>query len=129
MKPEFQSGFWSGRKVAITGATGFVGHHLAMQLVELGARVTALVRASSVRFRLEAAGVHCEEADLCDPLALTQACQGNEIVFHLAGAVDFSNDWERFRRFNIDGTRNVLAAARSAGVRRLIHTSSIVAVG
>ena len=47
--------FWAGRAVGITGATGFVGHHLAMQLVEQGADVTALVRATSARGRLERA--------------------------------------------------------------------------
>ena len=50
-------------------------------------------------------------------------------MFHLAAAVDFENDWHRFRQVNMEGTRHVVAAARSAGVRRLIHTSSIVAVG
>src|SRR5262249_17798579 len=49
--------------------------------------------------------------------------------FHLAGVVDFGDDWERFRRVNIEGTRNIIEAARSAGVWRLIHTSSIVAIG
>lgn len=120
---------WAGRAVAITGATGFVGHHLALQLVEQGASVTALVRATSSRGRLERAGVHCAEVRLDDPLSLTEACWGCEYVFHLAGAVDFEADWDRFWRINVEGSRNVLAAARRAGVRRVIHTSSIVAIG
>jgi dihydroflavonol-4-reductase len=51
------------------------------------------------------------------------------MVFHLAGMVDFTSDWERLFRINVQGTRSVLAAARAANVRRLVHTSSIVAVG
>jgi dihydroflavonol-4-reductase len=68
-------------------------------------------------------------APLDDPDALGRACDGQEILFHLAGAVDFGNDWERCRAVNVGGTRNVLAAARGAGVRRVVHASSIVAIG
>jgi dihydroflavonol-4-reductase len=122
-------GGWSGRAVAITGATGFVGHHVAMLLTRCGAQLTAVVRSRSRRGRLLAAGVRCLEAPLKDPAALARAFAGCEYVFHLAGAVDFENDWERFQRVNVEGSRSVLAAARAAGVRRVIHTSSIVAVG
>ncbi len=121
--------YWAGRPVAITGATGFIGHHLAMQLVQQGARVSALVRTPARCGRLAAAGVRCVLGGLDDMTALTRTCRGCEIVFHVAGAVDFEADWERFQRVNIDGTRNVAEAARGAGVRRLVHTSSIVAVG
>jgi dihydroflavonol-4-reductase len=123
------SPFWLGRRVALTGATGFVGHHLAMQLVHAGARVTALVRPSSDTRRLAAVSVTCAVVRLEDPATLTAACRGAEILFHVAGAVDFTGEWERLRRINIDGTRNVLIAARTAGVRRLVFTSSVVAVG
>lgn len=121
--------FWSGRTVALTGATGFVGHHLATRLVQLGARVVALVRATSQTRRLTAAGVRCVVAELGDLVALVRGCTGCEFVFHLAGAVDFKADWERFRQVNVAGTANVVRAVRAAGVRRLVHTSSIVAVG
>ena len=56
--------FWQTRRVAITGATGFVGHHLALLLVSHGARVTALVRRSSDCRRLVAAGVQCLDYEL-----------------------------------------------------------------
>jgi dihydroflavonol-4-reductase len=121
--------FWPGRRVALTGATGFVGHHLARSLAGLGARVTALVRATSRRQHLERAGVACVEADLEDAAALARGCRGHEFVFHAAAAVDFEADWDRFYRLNVEGTRNVIAAARAAGARRLIHTSSVVAIG
>jgi dihydroflavonol-4-reductase len=129
MNPTARARFWAGRRVAVTGATGFLGLHLASQLAKLGARVTALVRSSAKCGRLAAAGIAWAEAALEDPAALAQACRGCEFVFHLAGAVDFEGDWDRFWRVNRDGSRHVAEAARAVGVRRLIHTSSIVAVG
>src|SRR5205085_10200455 len=68
-------------------------------------------------------------ADLKDPTALARGCRGSEVVFHVAAAVDFEADWDRFYRLNVQGTRHVVAAARAAGARRLVHTSSVVAVG
>jgi len=123
------SGFWRGRTVALTGATGFVGHHLALLLRRLGANVTALVRTSSPTGHLQEAGVTCLVAALDSPKSVALAARGCEYLFHLAGEVNFDSDWSRFARSNVDGTRHVLEAARQANVRRLIFTSSIVAVG
>jgi dihydroflavonol-4-reductase len=120
---------WFGRRIAITGATGFVGHHLSSRLVHAGAEVTALVRATSATDRLKALGCRCLVAPLDDPAALTRALGGCEIVFHVAASVDFGNDMDRLRAINVGGTANLLAAARAAGVRRVVHTSSVVAVG
>jgi dihydroflavonol-4-reductase len=122
-------GYWRGRAVALTGATGFVGHHLAGLLRRLGAEVTALVRPESPTELLRAAGVVCTPAALGDPDGLARACRGREFVFHVAGEVSFENDWGGFVRTNVRGTQNVLAATRDAGVRRLVVTSSVVAVG
>ena len=123
------SGWWAGRRVALTGATGFVGHHLALRLAASGARVTALVRSTSRRQPLVEAGITCIEAPLEDTAALAEGCRGCDVVFHVAGAVDFEDNWDSLQRINVGGTRNVLTAARTAGVRRVVHTSSIVAVG
>jgi dihydroflavonol-4-reductase len=120
---------WAGRRVAVTGATGFLGHHLCVGLIASGAEVTALVRAFSDTSRLKALGVRCQVAPLDEPVLLAEACRGRDLLFHLAGAVDFNNDWDRCRKVNVDGTANVLRAAAQAGVRRVVHTSSIVAVG
>jgi dihydroflavonol-4-reductase len=120
---------WSGRRVAVTGASGFLGYHLATELVRRGARVTALLRAGSDRSRLSSAGVHCLTAPLDDVDAMTLAADGCELLFHLAGAVDFGGDWPRFQQTNVEGSLSVLAAARAARVRRVVHVSSIVAVG
>jgi dihydroflavonol-4-reductase len=89
----------------------------------------ALVRGTSRCQRLEAAGIACAAVDLEETGTLVPALRGCEVLFHLAGAVDFQEDWGRFERVNVGGTRQVLAAARAAGVRRLVHTSSVVAVG
>jgi dihydroflavonol-4-reductase len=129
MDLEQRQRFWQGRSVAVTGATGFVGHHLATLLGRLGARVRAVVRATSGRGRLAAAGIACLEAGLDDVPALARACRGCEYVFHVAGAVEFEEDWERFYQVNVAGARNLALAARASGVGRLVHTSSIVAVG
>jgi dihydroflavonol-4-reductase len=121
------NGFWQGRSVAVTGATGFVGLHLTRLLLASGARVTALVRDPAKALRLMG-GVRCVVAPVEDAARVREACRGQEYLFHVAGAVDFGEDWGRFQHVNIDGTEHVLAAAREARVRRLVHTSSIVAV-
>lgn len=120
---------WAGRRVAVTGATGFLGHHLCVALTAAGAEVTALVRAGSDTSRLQALGVRCQVAPLDEPVLLADACRDRELLFHLAGVVDFNNDWDLCRKVNVTGTANVLRAAAEAGVRRVIHASSIVAVG
>jgi nucleoside-diphosphate-sugar epimerase len=117
------------QRVAITGASGFVGFHLATQLASEGREVVATVRATSDRSHLNDSAITCHEAPLEDAGALARAFTRCEVVFHLAGAVDFRGDWERFRRINVGGTRNVLTAARMSGVRRVVHVSSIVAIG
>jgi dihydroflavonol-4-reductase len=120
---------WTGRRVAITGATGFVGWHTASALVRRGAAVTAVHRAGSDVSRLLAAGVTCRVAALFNVPALAEALGGAEFLVHAAGAVDFGDDWARLRTVNVGGTRAVLAAARVAGVRRAVHVSSVIAVG
>jgi dihydroflavonol-4-reductase len=91
--------------------------------------VQALVRASSRRDRLTQAGIECREFQLNDPASLRSGLSDREIAFHIAGAVDFESDWQRFLEVNVRGTENLLNAAQAAEVRRVIYTSSIVAVG
>jgi dihydroflavonol-4-reductase len=129
MSCDVVDGNWRGRTVAITGATGFVGFHVARRLAAAGAHVNALVRPTADRGRLVAAGVRCVEGSLEDPASLRELARSCEMVLHVAGAVSFGDDWPRLRRVNVEGTRIVLTAARAAGVRRVVHTSSIVAVG
>jgi dihydroflavonol-4-reductase len=121
--------YWRGKRVALTGATGFVGHHLATQLHAFGANVVGLVRDLKKAERLHAAGIGLVQGSLEDDAALCELARGCEVFFHVAGAVDFEGDWDRFRAVNVAGTRQAITAARQAGARRVVHTSSIVAVG
>lgn len=125
----FFFGSWRRRRVAITGATGFVGHHVAQALQRKGAKIIALVRPSSKVRWLDELGIECVEAPLEQPEAMTRAMADCEMLLHVAGRIDFRHDWERMRRVNVGGTEAVLQAARAAGIRRVIHTSSIVTIG
>ncbi len=120
---------YGNRTVALTGATGFVGWHLAVALCAAGADVVALHREGSDSARLRQIGVRTVVAPLTDVGALAAASRGADVLIHVAAAVDFAGDWELMRRVNVDGTRAVIEAARTAGVRRVVHLSSIAAVG
>ena len=112
-------------RYAITGATGFLGGVLALQLAAAGHDVVAAVRSPRKSARLLNAGIQVVPADLSDTDALTSAFDGTDGVFHVAGWYHIgSKDPGEGRIVNVDGTRHVLAAAAAAGVRRLVHTST-----
>jgi len=113
----------------VTGATGLLGSHIVEQLRRRGQPVRALVRPGSERTWLQTQGVEFVEGDVTDLQALRRACAGCDVVFHAAAKVGDWGRWSEFQRVTIDGTRNVVEAARSAGVRRLIHISSISVYG
>jgi dihydroflavonol-4-reductase len=117
-------------KALVTGATGFVGSHVARALVERGHTVRVLHRVSS---RLDAlAGLSFESAlgDVLDLESLRAAVDGCDWVFHAAAIADYWRaDQARMIEVNVEGTRRVLQAAREAGVRRVVFTSSAAAVG
>ncbi len=115
--------------VLVTGATGFLGSHLATALVERGYRVRALSRRTSGLDALERLGVEVVRGDLADVRSLVRAASGVAVVFHAAGRV---SDWgprDTFLRANAEGTRNVVASCREAGVSRLVHLSSLTVLG
>jgi nucleoside-diphosphate-sugar epimerase len=117
----------------VTGATGFVGPHLVDALASRGRRVRCLVRDRRRAAALERAGIEVVECGLVDGEALTAALRGVERVFHLAGGgkVSTASDegLEVLRVANVASLEAVLRAARAAGVRRLVHFSSISAMG
>jgi dihydroflavonol-4-reductase len=119
----------SGPRVAVTGATGFVGWHVIRELRQHHTEPIAVVRASSATSRLQENDFAIRTAALDDVASLATAFEGCDAVVHLAGAVDFAGDWRRFRDVNVQGTANVLEAARIADVRRVVHCSTIAAVG
>ena len=115
------------KPVLVTGASGFVGWHVARVAIERGCAVRALVRPGS---RVDELPVESVTGDLRDPASLERAAAGCGIVFHVAGDYRL---WARNPRelydSNVEGTRNLLAAARTAGVERVVYTSTVGAIG
>ena len=117
-------------KVLVTGATGFIGGNLARELWRRGDDVRALVRPGSNRLTIEDTGIVPVEGDILDRRSVDQAVQGCEAVFHVAAAYTFwSRDPAGVSRTNVEGTLNVLGAARQAGVSRTVYTSTVSTVG
>ena len=119
-----------GRTALITGATGFVGGHLAERLAAAGWTVRALARAGSDTARLRALGAELVAGSLDDVDALAAGAAGADTVFHLAAATTAPSEAE-FRRINAEGTRNVARGVLRAGPRprRLVYLSSYAACG
>jgi len=114
----------------VTGATGFVGSHVARALVERGDNVRVTVRARSPSEPL--AGLDAERVnlpDVTDRRARRHALKGVERVFHVAGTTNLRLGAAEARRVNTEGTRTVLEEALRAGVQRVVHTSSVAAIG
>lgn len=113
----------------VTGASGFVGKHLAVRLAADGAHVRALVHRSALPPELEAK-VEVVRGSLQERGLLREAMREVEIVFHLASALGSSQiGAEEFQDVNAGGTEAVLAAAREAGVKRVVHFSSAGVLG
>ena len=117
----------------VTGGGGFIGSHLTEKLIELGASVRALVHynalgtwgwldQSPVRNEMEVVA-----GDVCDRDSVRQAMQEREVVFHLAALIAIPYSYHApvsYVRVNVEGTLNVLQAARELGVERVVHTST-----
>src|SRR5437773_2743613 len=112
------------RRVAVTGATGFIGRHLVADLVNRGVDVRAIVRPRSAHAAPRGAAI--VQADL-DAAALSAAFAGVDAVVHLAAVVATTREHE-YVTVNVGGTRAVAAAALAAGAR-LIYVSSLAAAG
>ncbi len=113
-------------KILVTGGTGHIGNVLIRELVAAGHSVRALVLPKEDRSILDGVPVEWVEGNVLDPASLAPAFTGVDTVYHLAGIISIlpGRD-EMVRRVNVEGTKNVLAAARAAGVKRLVYTSSI----
>ena len=113
-------------KVFITGATGFVGHHVAQALAAQGAELRILVRKSSNLANLEGIPGETVVGDLLRPESYSPALAGCDAVMHVAADYRlWIRDPDTMYRANVDGTRDLLRAAREAGVRRVVYTSSV----
>ncbi len=114
----------------VTGSTGFVGATLCRKLLERGWRVRALHRPSSRLDMLEGLEVEHALGDVTAPDTLVRAMQGCEVVFHVAAVADYwRQDTGKLYRVNVEGTRHVCQAALETGVKRLVFTSSVAALG
>lgn len=115
-------------RVLVTGATGFVGSHLAEALRRQGDTVTALARSARKAEALAPLGVRIIAGELADAAAVRKAVEGQDIVYHVAGVVA-ALDERAFMAANREGTRAVVEASQAAGGPRLIFVSSMAAGG
>ena len=116
--------------IFITGGTGFLGVNLVRTLVSRGESCRLLVRPTSPRIGLDASDIEFVPGDVTDRDSIRKAMQGCDHVYHLAAWVQ-ATPWGMAdaRRINIEGTRNVTECAMEAGVRKLVHVSSIATIG
>ena len=115
------------KPVLVTGATGFLGWHVARKLLERGDRVRVLARDPARLRELEAEPV---QGDLRDAESLKRAVQGCSVVYHVAADYRlWAKAPDELYRSNVDGTRNLLQAAQDAGVERVVYTSTVGCIG
>lgn len=114
----------------VTGATGFVGSHVARKLLAAGEPVRALVRRGANLKNLQGLDVELVEGDVTEPASLERAVRRCRRVYHVAADYRlWAPDPSVLYRANVQGTRNVLEAARAAGVERVVYTSTVGALG
>jgi dihydroflavonol-4-reductase len=116
--------------IFVTGATGFLGSHVARVLAEQGAQLRLLVRPTSNLKNLEGLNAETATGDLRDAASLEKAMAGCEVVFHVAADYRlWVRDPAEMYRSNVEGTKAILEAARKNSVRCVVYTSSVATVG
>ena len=113
-------------KALITGGGGFLGSHIAKQLLNRGDEVTILSRGRYPE--VEALGAQSVQADLCNKDGLVDILRGFDVIFHVAALAGVWGPRENYFSINVEGTRNLIAAAKEAGVPKMVYTSSPSAV-
>lgn len=108
----------------VTGGSGFVGRNLIAVLRARGDEVRALARSDAAMQAVRDAGATAVRGDLDDVAAMTRGMDGCKVVFHSAADLSQFGDVERIKHVNVGGTERVIAAARAAGVARLVHVST-----
>src|ERR1700674_1830366 len=135
MEDALERNSFASRRFLVSGAGGFIGSHLTERLVRLGVNVRAFVRYNSRNDfgQLELlepdilAEVDVYTGDLTNPEAVRMAAAGCEIIFHLGALIPIPYSYRHPREFfaaNVEGTLNVLEAARAVEAERVVHTSS-----
>jgi dihydroflavonol-4-reductase len=115
-------------KILVTGSTGFIGSHICKALLDQGRQVRAFHRPNSPLTALQGLALEHALGDITRPDDLVEAMRGVEAVFHTAAFVG-RRDPRLIYQISVQGTHNVLEAARTAGVQRVVHTSSVAALG
>ena len=111
--------------VALTGGTGFVGRHVLSALLEANIRVRALVRDPG-RLSVKDARVEAVAGSLSDDASLARLMEGATAIIHLVGIImEVSTRGQTFERVHVEGTKNLIAAARRASITRLVHMSAL----
>jgi dihydroflavonol-4-reductase len=117
-------------KCFVTGATGFLGSHVARQLLKQGAELRLLVRPTSRTDNIDGLPLEPVIGDLRDVASLKRGMDGCEYVFHVAADYRlWSVNGQELYDSNVDGTRNILKAARESSARRVVYTSSVATMG
>ena len=112
----------------ITGGSGFVGGALIRRLVRDGWTVRALARSAAAEATVREAGAEPARGELNDGGALERGARGADVAFHAAAKLGETGDWKEFRRVNVTGTQELIAACRRAGVARLVHVGTEAAL-
>jgi len=114
----------------VTGATGFVGSHVARALAAQGADLRLLVRSGSDLRNIQELQAERVMGDLRDAVSLKKAVAGCDVVFHVAADYRlWVRDPDEMYRSNVEGTKAILEAARESKVRRMVYTSSVATMG
>jgi len=118
------------KPILVTGGTGFVGANVVRELVTLGAAVRVLARRGGDRRALQGVSVEIVEGDLLDRASLARAVRGADTLYHVAADYRlWARDPAELHRVNVEGTRAMLEVAGEAGVRRVVYTSTVGALG
>ncbi|HJZ51532.1 MAG TPA: NAD-dependent epimerase/dehydratase family protein, partial [Candidatus Acidoferrales bacterium] len=116
-------------KTLVTGATGFVGSHVARQLVAAGHSVRVLVRPTGNLKALEGAAIEPVEGDLRDAASLGRAMQSVQRVYHVAADYRlWTKNPAEIYDSNVEGTRRLIEAAHRAGIERIVYTSTVATI-
>ncbi len=114
----------------VTGATGFIGSHIAKKLVDRGEHVKVLLRKSSKTTNIDDIDVERVYGDVMDLSSINEALRGCDTLYHTAGVASFrKEDYQKMEDINVGGTSNILNAALESRVKKAVHTSSIAAIG
>ena len=115
--------------LCITGVGGFIGLAMAKRALSLGWQVQGMDISESAAARARALGIRVVVGDINDVDAVSSAASNADVVFHTAAIVEEDGAREDYERVNVEGTRTVCEAARTVGVKRVVHLSSVMVFG